>query len=174
MIKNKKIERKYLNKYIVLYKVIAITQRDIQIKEKRPWFKVIVDKFNDDPRIPSGAKALIENVEKKDKIESLQTFEYDAVIREMLEWASSAAINDVHFAFGKKELLFKDSLDRFVDSVYTTNNTVLIEDRTETLLTRECGLSNLKATRNDEGAKIFTNDNSAILRMTVHFVQYEQ
>ena len=71
MIKNKKIERKYLNKYIVLYKVIAITQRDIQIKEKRPWFKVIVDKFNDDPRIPSGAKALIENVEKKDKIESL-------------------------------------------------------------------------------------------------------
>ena len=107
------------------------------------------------------------------KTKGLQTFEYDAVIREMLEWASSAAINDVHFAFGKKELLFKDSLDRFVDSVYTTNNTVLIEDRTETLLTRECGLSNLKATRNDEGAKIFTNDSSAILRMTVHFVQYE-
>ncbi|MEC7568272.1 MAG: hypothetical protein VYA01_04595, partial [Bacteroidota bacterium] len=72
------------------------------------------------------------------KTKGLQTFEYDAVIREMLEWASSAAINDVHFAFGKKELLFKDSLDRFVDSVYTTNNTVLIEDRTETLLTREC------------------------------------
>ena len=40
-------------------------------------------------------------------------------------------------------------------------------------MTRECGLSNLKATRNDEGAKIFTNDSSAILRMTVHFVQYE-
>ena len=103
----------------------------------------------------------------------LQTFNFRGVVNTLLEWASTASINGVHFAHGANDILFKDSLDRFLDSIFTTNKTVLVEDRTQTSNTAESELSNIKAVRNELGSRIYTNDGNAILRLSVDFVQWE-
>jgi len=103
----------------------------------------------------------------------IQSFNYKGVVNTLLEWASTASINDVHFAHGANSILFKDNLDRFLDSIFTTNDTVLVEDRTETSLTKESALSNIKAIRDETGATIYTEDGSSILRMSANFVQWE-
>ena len=103
----------------------------------------------------------------------LQTFNFRGVVNSLLEWASTASLNSIYFAHGGNDLLFKDKLDRFCDSIFTTNKTVLVEDRTEISKTAESLLSNIKATRNTDGTRIYTDDGLAILRMTVDFVQWE-
>jgi len=103
----------------------------------------------------------------------IQSFNFRGVVNNLLEWATTASINDVHFGHGTNSILFKDSLDRFLDSIFSTNKTLLVEDRTETSLTRESELSNIKAIRDELGATIYTESGANILRMNANFVQWE-
>ena len=58
--------------------------------------------------------------------------------------------------------------------MFTTNNTVLVEDASETTGTKESFLGNIKATRvEQDGATVYTEDKSKILRINIDYVQYE-
>lgn len=103
----------------------------------------------------------------------LQTFEFRGVVNDFLEWASSANINDVYHAHAENSILFNDSLNRFLDSIFVTNSSVLVENLGEDSKTEEVNLSNVKAIRNDLGAELYTEDLTKILRINVDFVQYE-
>ena len=116
------------------------------------------------------------------------TFTIDSSVKNLLEWVSTATVGQSTFLHAADELKFNDTLNSnvlltastealtpvFVDSVYTTNNTVLVEDASTTSGTKESLLNNIKATRVEkDGATVYTEDKSKILRINVDYVHYD-